>query len=183
MGISVFDLFRFNVVFKLWQIPDRISFFFVIHTFIRNADEWEWLLEYRLRVIIIATVLNWTLEFWNLTYMNPLRINGHLLSFTPTDTRIHIESWSSFGSWFHTLTLIPIQFSLAFRSFRSYFREYLHFVGYFRLSPFLLIDAQIILYHVISVSQSASVRYRTLRSHVSTMTMYISHRFSDYINN
>lgn len=28
MGISVFDLFRFNVVFKLWQIPDRISFFF-----------------------------------------------------------------------------------------------------------------------------------------------------------
>lgn len=50
-------------------------------------------------------------------------------------------------------------------------------------SPFLLIDAQIILYHVIFVSQSASVRYRTLRSHVSTMTMYISHRFSDYINN
>lgn len=183
MGISVFDLFRFNVVFKLWQIPDRISFFFVIHTFIRNADEWEWLLEYRLRVIIIATVLNWTLEFWNLTYMNPLRINGHLLSFTPTDTRIHIESWSSFGSWFHTLTLIPIQFSLAFRSFRSYFREYLHFVGYFRLHRFFSLMHKlfyIMLYLYRKVHLFDTVHYALTSV---PWQCIISHRFSDYINN
>lgn len=59
-----------------------------------------------------------------------------------------------------TLTLIPIQFSLAFQSFRSYFREYLHFVGYFRLHRFFSLMHK--LFYIMLYLCICSIPYITL---------------------